>query len=413
MPDSHWFDDARFGMFVHWTHIANRGLELSWPLVGGVDVLPYAKEVSVEDYYSQALSFCPEPGTPREWMRLAKRAGMGYAVLTTKHHDGFALWPSKHSDFTIAQSAYRGDIVGEYVEAARAEGLRVGMYYSLSDWHHPDYPPFGEDDKPYLRFLGKRSETWERYQEALFGQIRELLTDYGKVDLLWFDGQWERTVEEWRAPELAEMIRELQPDILINDRLPGQGDYTTPEQGVPAEVPEGRWETCLTMNGSWGYVPDDNGYKSATEIVHTLCEVAGKGGNLLLNVSPRADGSLPPPQAERLELVGRWMDGHAEAVRGTGPGLEPWQFYGPSSRKDGRVFVHCTWRPYEQVVIRGVRIRRVEGVRELASGRELEFTTRATAEQELMNSDPVGEVVVRIPDDLLDSMATVLELTGA
>ena len=137
-----WFDDARFGMFVHWTHIANRGLELSWPLVGGVGVLPYSNDVTVEDYYSKALEFCPAPDAPREWLRLAREAGMRYAVLTTKHHDGFALWPTKQTDFSIAQTPYDGDIVGEFVDAARTEGLRVGFYYSLSDWHHPDYPAF-------------------------------------------------------------------------------------------------------------------------------------------------------------------------------------------------------------------------------------------------------------------------------
>lgn len=402
-----WFDGARFGMFVHFTHIAQRGWELSWPMVGGVGVLPYSTEVTVGDYYAKALEFSPSPGAAREWARLAVGAGMRYAVLTTKHHDGFALWPTKQTDFGVAQTPYGGDLVGEYAEACRGAGLRVGFYYSLSDWHHPDYPAFTEDDKPYLSFLGKRSQTWDRYLDALFGQVRELLTDYGQVDLLWFDGQWERTADEWRAPELLRMIRELQPDIVVNDRLPG-GDYATPEQGVPGEPPEGRWETCLTMNRSWGYVPGDAEYKSATELVHTLCEVAGKGGNLLLNVSPRADGSLPPEQVERLEAIGSWMSSHREAIWDTEPGLEPWQFYGPSTKKGDRIFLHCVMRPYEQVVVRGLPIRRVEAVR--SQGRELAFRGRATAEQELLSRDPVGEIVVEVPPDLIDPVATVIEL---
>src|SRR5262249_38095182 len=153
----------------------------------------------------------------------------------------------------------------------------------------------------------------------------------GEISVMWFDGQWERTREEWKAEELAAMIRELQPNILINDRLPG-GDYDTPEQAIPAKVPDRRWETCMTMNASWGYVPDDDRYKSSTEIVHTICEIAGKNGNLLLNVSPRADGSLPPEQVSRLEAVGEWMSRNGSAIRGTTAGLEPWQFYGPSTR---------------------------------------------------------------------------------
>jgi alpha-L-fucosidase len=405
----HWFDQARFGMFIHWTHIANRGLELSWPMVGGVNVLPYSGDVLVDDYYSKALEFSPERNAPKEWMGIARRAGMEYAILTTKHHDGFALWPTKQSDFSIAQTGYDGDLVGEYVEAARAEGLRVGFYYSLSDWHHPDYPPFREEDKPYLKFLGRRSETWDAYLDAMFGQVRELLTNYGQIDVIWFDGQWERTADEWKAQELIAMIRELQPDILINDRLPG-GDYSTPEQAIPATTPEGRWETCMTMNKSWGYVPDDPDYKSSTEIVHTLCEVAGKSGNLLLNVSPRADGSLPPEQVSRLEEVATWMSSHSSAIKGTEAGLEPWQFYGPSTRRGDSIFLHCVTRPYEDVVVRGLPVKRVTA-KHFTTGTALTVRARATAEQELMSRDPIGELFIRLPEELIEPHATVIELS--
>jgi alpha-L-fucosidase len=404
----HWFDGARFGMFIHWTHIANRGFELSWPMVGGVPVLPYGSEVTVDDYYSQALSFCPGRGAPREWMRLAADAGMRYAVLTTKHHDGFALWPTKHSEFSIAQSPYGGDIVGEYVEAAREFGLRVGFYYSLSDWHHPDYPPFTEDDKPYMKFLGKRSPTWDSYRDAMFGQVRELCTNYGTVDLMWFDGQWERSRDEWRAADLAAMIRELQPGVIINDRLPG-GDYETPEQGVPGVAPAGRWETCMTMNRSWGYVPADSEYKSSTELVHTLCETAWKGGNLLLNVSPTADGSLPAEQVSRLTDVAAWMSSHADAIHDTERGLEPWQFYGPSTRRGDTVHLFCVMRPYEQVSVRGVPIRRVSSAR--IGSVDVPWRGRATAAEEIGSRDPVGEVFVAVPPELIDPVATVVELT--
>jgi alpha-L-fucosidase len=409
MPDG-WFDSARFGMFVHWGPISQRGWELSWPLVGGVPVLPYSHDVPVDDYFSRALDFRPAPGAPAEWMRLAKRAGMRYAVLTTKHHDGFALWPTKLTDFSIAQTPYDGDLVAEFVEAARAEGLRVGFYHSLSDWHHPDYPSFREEDKPYLKFLGRRSKTWDRYLEVLFGQVGELLTSYGPIDLIWFDGQWERTADEWHASELASMIRELQPGILVNDRLPGQGDFTTPEQAIPPAPPEGRWETCMTMNRSWGYVPDDDEYKSVTEITHTLCEVAGKGGNLLLNVSPTADGSVPQQQVERLEAVGEWMNSNSDAIHDTKAGLEPWQFYGPSTRAGDRLFLMCPWRPYEHVVVRGLPTGSVGRVRHLATGAELAIRKRLTADQELTNPNPIGEVVIEVPADLVDPIATVIEL---
>jgi alpha-L-fucosidase len=406
----HWFDQAKFGMFVHWTHCSTRGFELSWPLVGGsLAAIPNAPDVAVDDYYRDALSFSPTPGAAKEWMALAANVGMRYAILTTKHHDGFALWPTKRSDFSIAQTPYGGDLVGEYVEAARSAGLRVGFYYSLSDWHHPDYPAFREQDKPYPKFLGRRSDTWDAYVDAMFGQVRELLTDYGEISLLWFDGQWERTRDEWKADELTAMIRELQPDILINDRLPG-GDYDTPEQAIPATVPSRRWETCMTMNRSWGYVPDDTEYKSSTEIVHTLCEIAGKSGNLLLNVSPRGDGSLPPEQISRLEAVGEWIRVHGDAIYGTQAALEPWQFYGPSTKRDdGTIYLHCLWRPYEDVVVRGLPVRRVSA-RHLATGRSLALRTRATAAEEIGSRDPIGEVFIELPEELIEPHATVIEL---
>ncbi len=406
-----WFDGARFGMFVHWGPASQQGSELSWPLVGGPgSAIPYARDVRVSDYYANFFDFLPKADAPAEWMRLAGRAGMRYAVLTTKHHDGFTLWPTKLTDFSIAQTRYEGDLVGEYAEAARAEGLRVGFYYSLSDWHHPDYPAFREEDKPYVKFLGRRSETWDAYVDVLFGQVRELLTNYGQVDLMWFDGQWERTADEWRANELASMIRELQPGILINDRLPGQGDITTPEQAIPVSTPDGRWETCMTMNRSWGYVPDDAEYKSSIEITRTLCEVAWKGGNLLLNVSPTADGSFPPEQLERLDAVGDWMKPHSDAIHDSQPGLEPWQFYGPSTRKGDRLYLICPWRPYDHVVVRGMPVRRVRAARQLVTGTELRTSERLTAEQELMSRNPEGDIVIEIPPELVDPVATVIEV---
>jgi alpha-L-fucosidase len=338
---------------------------------------------------------------------------MGYCVLTTRHHDGFSLWPSAVSDWSVGQFLPGRDLVREYVDAVRSEGLRVGFYYSLSDWHHPDYPAFTEADKPYsfLAYRRPDPDAWARYLAYVTAQITELLTDYGPVDVLWFDGQWERTPAEWRSDELVALIRELQPDCLINDRLPGGADFTTPEQFIPSEPPEGRWETCLTMNRSWGYVPVDDDHKSSRDLVHALCETAGRGGNLLLNVSPRGDGSLPPEQVERLEAVGGWLADRRESIVGTEAGLAPWQFYGPSTRSGDTTFLHLLSRPYETVTVRGLPIRRVESVRHVPSGRELRFRTRAPVVDEIFNSDPRGEVVIHVPDDLVDDLATTIAVT--
>jgi alpha-L-fucosidase len=416
MPPVTWFDSARLGMFVHWGIASVNGWELSWPMVGGVGALPGAQSVAIAEYYAAAERFNPAGFDARALARLAEHAGMQYAVLTARHHDGFALFHTGASNFSIEHSPYRKDIVRLFVDAFRAEGLRVGLYFSLCDWHHPDYPAFTEEDKPYRWGAWRRPspEAWERYVRFMFAQIRELLTNYGSIDLIWFDGGWERTSEEWRAAELVRMIRSLQPQILINDRLPGFGDFTTPEQAVPPRPPDGPWETCLTMNHSWGYNPADRKYKSARTLVHTICQISGKGGNLLLNVSPMADGTLPAEQTERLEAIASWMERNGESIVGTRPGLEPWQFYGPSTRRgDGRVYLHLLMRPYETISVRGVRIKKVRSVRTLAPASELRFTSNCSAADALFNSDPIGEIVIEIPERMIDPIATVIAIDFA
>jgi alpha-L-fucosidase len=405
-----WFDTARFGMFVHWSHSSQRGLELSWPLVGGTAALPACQSVPVDEYHATARTFSPRPGSPREWARLAKRLGMQYAVLTAKHHDGFAMFHTRLSDFSVERSPYGSDVVREFVDAVRGEGLRVGLYFSLCDWHHPDYPAVTDADRPY-RFGQSHQPTpeqWSRFVAFMHGQVRELLTSYGPIDVLWFDGGWERTFDQWRSQELHDLIRRLQPGILVNDRLPGFGDFDTPEQMVPAEPPARSWETCMTINESWGWNPDDGAFKSARHLVHTLCEVAGKGGNLLLNVGPMGDGALPPELLERLAVIERWMAAHAESIVGTEPGLAPWQFYGPSTRRGDVVYLHLLMRPYEAVGVRGVPIRRVRSVRVLGGGAALRWSGRAAIVDTLFNPDPVGELRIEVPEAALDESATVI-----
>src|SRR5262249_9754652 len=218
----------------------------------------------IAEYYATAARFDPRTYDPRAWAAAARRAGMQYAVLTAKHHDGFALFDTRHSDFSARHAPVGRDLVRPFVDAMRAAGLRVGLYCSLSDWHHPDYPAFTDADRPYDFFaLPQPTEAqWERYLAFLFAQVRELLTGYGPIDLLWFDGGWERLPpSRWRPEALRALIRSLQPDCLVNDRLPGGGDFETPEKVGPARTPAGPWETCLTMNESWGYNPGDRDYR--------------------------------------------------------------------------------------------------------------------------------------------------------
>jgi alpha-L-fucosidase len=413
-----WFETARFGAFVCWGHCSQRGIELSWPMVLSAPLASFCRPMDVDEYHQTAATFDPTQWDPQELAKRIKAAGAQYAVLTAKHHDGFALWRTALSEHSIANTPYGcrgGDLVGEFVEALRAEGLKVGLYFSLADWHHPGYPAFREADKPY-RFLTHypTPESWPSYLEFMFGQVRELLTAYGRIDLLWFDGQWEHTAEEWRARELAAMCRQLQPGILINDRLPGEGEYATFENLVPAQPPEGPWEVCMTMNESWGYNAADPHYKSALELVHTLCEVAGRGGNLLLDLSPRGDGTLPPEQEVRLDAIEGWMAQQGAAIVGTRAALEPWQFYGPATRREydagTTLYLHLILRPYASVVVRGVPVRRVKAARLLAKGEALKYRVRTTIENAMQEQDPTGDVTIYVPERLLDPLATIVAL---
>jgi alpha-L-fucosidase len=380
--------------------------------VGGLFALPKCQSVSVAEYQASATEFDPQEWDARALARLARDAGMQYAVFTAKHHAGYAMYATELSDHSVQHSPCGRDLVREFVEAVRAEGLHVGLYFSLSDWHHPDYPAFTDADRPYLPGFSPplpSPDRWDAYLDYLRGQLRELLTNYGTIDVLWFDGGWERPADRWHGGELETLIRDLQPDIVINDRLPGVGDFATPEQFVPATPPDGPWETCLTMNDSWGYVPSDVDYKSARELIHTLCEVAGRGGNLLLNVSPTGAGTLPVEQRERLEQIASWMAINGESIVGTKPGLEPWQFYGPSTRRDTRLYLHLLMRPYEQVTVRGLPVKRVERVELLGHDQPLDFTFR-TSVIDRLNADPLGELVIPVPEELLDPMASVLTI---
>ncbi|HYM14240.1 MAG TPA: alpha-L-fucosidase [Dehalococcoidia bacterium] len=405
-----WFDTARFGMFVHWGHSSQRGIELSWPLVGGVAALPAAQNIPVDAYHATAATFDPKRYDPRSWAKMAKRLGMQYAVFTAKHHDGYAMYDTQLSDYSVMHSPVQRDLLRDFADAMRVEGIRVGVYFSLIDWHHPDYPAFTEADKPYV--LGKSrqptEEQWARFSDFMFGQVRELLTGYGAIAVIWFDGGWERTIPQWRSHDLEKMIRELQPGILINDRLPGVGDYVTPEQFVPPQPLPRPWETCMTINESWAYNPSDTRYKSARRIIHTLCEVAGRGGNLLLNVGPMGDGALPRELTDRLAVVEQWMSRNGEGIAGTMPALEVWQFYGPATRQGDTLYLHLLMRPYDTVTVRGVRIKKVRSARALGTGAELRVHTRTSIIDTLYNPDPRGELTIDVPEAAIDPDATVI-----
>lgn len=403
------FRDARFGMFIHWGSYSVKGIEASWPLVWGT--------VSYDEYVEFSRRFNPQRYEPAAWAALAKAAGMRYAILTTKHHDGFAMFDTQLSDYSAPKSAAGRDLIREYVDAFRAAGIMVGFYFSLCDWYHPDYPV--ETARPTLnrhpravppgapRTIAEDPDRWERYLTFMHGQVRELLSNYGQIDVLWFDGHWERTPEEWRAEELVAMIRELQPDCVINDRLnaPGRlGDYATPEQYVPVEGLDRPWETCMTINETWAFNPSDRAYKPSRELVATLAEVTSKGGNFLLNVGPTPEGEIPPEFASRLRVIGEWMDGNGEAIFAKGKGLPSGAFYGPTTGGDEAIYLHVLGRPGgDQLVVRSVGGRRVVEATVLGTGRALELDQhRGHLEQ--------GAVRITLPDTLLDPLDTVVKV---
>ena len=342
-----WWREARFGMFVHWGLYS--GLAGTWdgkPVskTGGMEWIQNLVKADTDTYAQRAIPlFKPAPGFAREWARLAREAGCRYLVFTTKHHDGFALHDSKVSDFD-AGSVLQRDLVREIVEATRAEGLKVGFYHSIIDWHHDQYEYARSTQAPHpLRGTpypnGTRNH--ERYIDYLHAQVRELIFNYGPVDVLWWDysAQDFQGQEAWRAFDLMNMVRARQPGITMNNRLfrsleagwkamgtdgyatqldPKYGDFITPEQHIPPTgMPGVDWETCMTLNTTWGYSEHDHAWKSDEVLIRNLIDIASKGGNYLLNIGLRADGSVPKETVNSFRAIGAWMRVNGESIYGT------------------------------------------------------------------------------------------------
>jgi alpha-L-fucosidase len=372
MPMQPWFPDAKLGVFIHYGIYAVGGAAESWSF--------YTGEMTHEQYMKQLDGFTASQYDPDAWAELFARVGARYAVLTARHHDGVALWDTAHRNLDVVRDTPAGrDLVTGFVDALRERGLKVGLYYSHSDWNHPDYAstrhpvPGDEPPSPYSHAEPGREdpEAWERYLAYRDGQVGELV-DRFRPDVLWFDGEWERTEEQWRIGELAELILAGSPDTILNGRMLSHGDYATPEQGAPLEAPDGPWELCLTINDSWGFRPQDLDFKSVRQLVRYFTETIGMGGNLLLDVGPREDGTIPTEEVERLEGLGGWIERHADAVYGTVAGLPAGHHYGPSTLSaDLRtLYLVCFDAPRDSVAVRGLR-NGVRRVTVLGTGAEL------------------------------------------
>lgn len=357
-----WFSDAKFGVFLHWGIYSLGRAGESWPFFNG--------EVSYEDYMAQASEFTAERYDPKAWARLFADAGARYAVLTAKHHDGFALWPTRVSSLNSVEAAPAGrDLLGPYCEALREHGLKVGIYFSHLDWSHPDYPSIlpsrlqggiektGMHANPRAYPQDEESpEAWQRFLEFHRAQLKELCTLY-KPDLLWFDGDWERDADQWNFEQLKDQLQEWAPGVVVNSRMGGYGDYETPEQAIPISGPQGAWEFCVTVNDHWGYVEGDQNHKSPRQCVRMLAECAGMGGNLLLDIGPKNDGSLQDEQSLVLERIGLWTHKHAEALYGTTRGLPLGHFYGASTLSPDQTVLYLFLFdiPRDEIAIKGLR----------------------------------------------------------
>jgi alpha-L-fucosidase len=342
----------------------------------------YDGGLSHEQYMAQLAGFTASRYEPAEWARLFARAGAQYAVLTAKHHDGVALWDTQVSELSVAHAApARRDLVGPYTDAMREAGLKVGLYFSHLDWSHPDYAsvryldptrPWMTDNPYTMPPAGQEDPAaWERFLRFHRAQLRELSERY-RPDLLWFDGAWERSAEQWRMREVRDALIEINPEVVFNGRMTGFGDYATPEIGVPITPPDGPWELCYTVNDSWGYKGSDQNYKSVGHLIRTFVETIGGGGNLLLGIGPREDGSFSAEHRSRLEGLGDWIARNREAVYDTVKGMPPGHHYGPSTlSKDGRtLYLHLIDPPREFVCVRGL-VSGVKSVSVLGGGGQL------------------------------------------
>lgn len=379
-----WWKQARFGMFIHWGvyAIPARG---EWVM--------HREHIPHPEYAPLAKQFAPRRFDADAWVRLAKEAGMNYMVLTTRHHDGFSLFDSHVSDFTSVKTAAKRDLVREYVEACHRAGMPVGFYYSLLDWRYDAY------------FAGPQKDPkgWAELVDYIHAQVRELCSNYGTIDILWYDGGWPWTAEDWRAAELNAMVRQLQPSILINNRSRLPEDFDTPEQHIRASEPGRPWEACMTLNDSWGYNAADDNWKTPKQVIMNLARCAMGGGNFLLNVGPKADGTIPSQSVQILRRVGQWLDRNGGSIYGTSFSPFGGMSTGFSTVKGNTLYLHVLRWPGREITF-GRILNTVRSVHMLGSGRPVTFEQRD--DRLFLRKLPVN------PPDRYDTVI-VVELEGA
>jgi len=308
-----WFRDAGLGLFIHW------GL---YSLLGHGEWAQWREDIHPLEYAKLADKFNPRKFNAKTWAKLARDMGARYVVLTTRHHDGFSLWDSYVSEYTSMKTAAKRDFVAEYVNAMRNEGLKVGLYYSLMDWSWPVFNMKHAEKDPlaWQKFAEKGPaydpKGWKVFVKYVHEQVRELMSNYGKIDLLFYDGGWNQTAAQWQSRKLNSMVRSLQPQILINDRAVTREDYTTPENEIPLhlEPRKAPWEVCYCVNDTWGHIPSDKNYKTARQCIHSLLRVRSAGGNLILNAEPKGNGAMTVQFTKIMQHLGQWIKKNGESI---------------------------------------------------------------------------------------------------
>jgi alpha-L-fucosidase len=385
-----WWHDAKFGMFIHW------GL---YSVIGQHEWAKEFEGIPLSQYEILAKNFHPRPNAARDWARLAKRAGQKYMVMTSKHHEGFCHWDSQLTDYNAKKQGPGRDLIAEFVEAARAEGLRVGFYYSLMDWHHPDGAICKTDEAARRRFV-----------DYTHGLVRELMTNYGKIDILWYDVDWPLTAEQWESERMNEMVFRLQPEIIVNNRNGLPGDFSTPEQEIRAAEAGRAWETCMTLNDSWGFNRGDDAWKTPKTVVDNLATCARGGGNYLLNIGPTEDGSIPLRTTQILIEVGRWTETNGESIYGTERGnLNPTVSIN-LTRRGNTLYLHQHYWPGHTPAAEWLEFFKPEVVVALAGLKQKALSARLlkTGQKVNFTQDEFSLRLTGLPLEAPDEPATVI-----